>query len=54
MICDIIHKESIRFRADKRAVLRKTRTALNVILSNCTKPRTGCQWAVGVISPRAP
>ena len=51
---DIIHKESIRFRADKRAVLRKTRTALNVILSNCTKPRTGCQWAVGVISPRAP
>lgn len=31
----------------KRAVLRKTGTTLNVILSNCTRPRTGqsaCVW----------
>ena len=37
----IILKESIRFRADnKKSSPRKIRTALNVILSNCTNSRT--------------
>ncbi len=44
----IIHKESNRFRAErKRAAYTKDKTALNVILSNCTRPRTGqpvCVW----------
>uniref|UniRef100_UPI000E4679D7 UPF0158 family protein n=1 Tax=Coprococcus sp. AF21-14LB TaxID=2292231 RepID=UPI000E4679D7 len=39
--CDIIHKGSIRFRADKKSSSELTGTALNVILSNCTRPRTG-------------
>ena len=38
---DKILKESIRFRADnKKSSPRKIRTALNVILSNCTNSRT--------------
>lgn len=43
----IILSRSIRFRAGKRAVLNKTRTALNVILLNCTKPRTVCRKRYG-------
>ncbi|RGS74585.1 hypothetical protein DWX73_13425 [Coprococcus sp. AF21-14LB] len=44
---DTIHKGSIRFRADKKSSSELTGTALNVILSNCTRPRTGqpvCVW----------
>ena len=35
----IIHKESIRFKAGKKSSSEKIRTALNVILSNCTQSR---------------
>lgn len=47
----IIPKESIIFRASKKSSSEKTRTALNVILSDCTRARTGQQGIpMGIVS----